>query len=99
MPALTPWARSLSTIMRVVPAVEPTTTMAISASSRRYGSSRPYWRPLSSAYSSATSWITVRARSMARFCDTLCSKYQPCRPSNGPTVTGFLVSSIGLMAW
>ena len=36
---------------------------------------------------------------MARFCDTLCSKYQPCRPSNGPTVTGFLVSSMGLVAW
>src|SRR5664280_1010498 len=57
MPALTPLARSLSTVMRVVPAVEPTTTMATSASSRRYGSSRPYWRPLSSAYSSAMSWI------------------------------------------
>src|SRR5665648_66210 len=41
MPALTPCERSLSTAMRVVPAVEPTTTMAISASSRRYGSSRP----------------------------------------------------------
>ena len=34
---------------------------------------------------------------MARFCATLCSKYQPWRPSNGPTVTGFLVSSIGLV--
>ena len=74
MPALTPLARSLSTTMRVVPAVEPTTTMATSASSRRYGSSRPYWRPLSSANSSATSWITAKARSMARFCETLCSK-------------------------
>ncbi len=84
--------------MRVVPAVDPTTTMAISASSRRYGSSSPYLRPLSSAYSSATSWMTLKARSMARFCATLCSKYQPWRPSKGPTVTGFFVSSMGLTA-
>ena len=28
----------------------------------------------------------------------LCSKNQPCRPSNGPTVTGCAVSSIGLIA-
>ena len=29
----------------------------------------------------------------------LCSKNQPCRPSNGPTVTGCSVSSSGLIDW
>ena len=34
---------------------------------------------------------------MARCWAALCSKYQPCRPSNGPTVTGCFVSSSGLI--
>ena len=67
MPILIPCARIRLTAARQVTACPPEITMAISASSSRYDSTKcGYWRPKTPANSSVFSRITGIASSIAR---------------------------------